>query len=977
MKRNLLITIVVTLLVWHHASALQGGPTMPEYVKFEPTDITDIVNMNTGDFVYSVPLGDVPGPAGSFPISMSYHSGVGHEQEATWVGLGWTLNPGAVNRMLRGVADDIHNSATLSYIYAHDRRTGWGVNVGAGWGPVGLDMTYDTDKGFGGSVSLGAQIGPAQVGVDIGTNGVGLDASVGAFQASIDKDGATVAVGYQGKGILAANASLGVHSTWSGHLSTVGGIGLSARPMPGNASTSLVGFSFNSASTSGGSFSIAGTGFSSMTAGGSGMRNSFDQGGFGATIPIYGGFWIKVGWSNYVQEMWLSDATMMSMYGYMYQGGQAVKINSLNNLNVAGGGGLAKTGATTAAAGTNARYANFIWNNKGPTLENLELGESDEIPPADRIVKGGSNHEIWYWAMAPSYDVFTASGPGVSGSFRPYAKHPMSMYQALVKQYQTDASLTSRNFLLKPNDQYSWDEQADRVFPLDEETDPISAANMYYNGTNPDPGYPEEDYYFCRDGHVNFNTVGTSTQAVADFFSARNSDGDPSNDCSPYAFLKSNIRNENNRLVISSDDEDRFRATDKTNMRFGFINELGEYDKYAFGDTVSWSYGGRQIIPLMDNDLHGNGSEGGKLKGFKIIDQDGKQYLFETPVYSLFQVDYSTDHPLGAPTFQKDGSERFSWQAQITPYATQWLLTEVRGADFIKVSETDLSQNYGYQIKLKYTQPVPYNWRTPYAAPNTPMNQLKNFSLGSKDKYIGSMGQKELVYLESIESATHKAVFNLNDQETEDRKDSREWKTSWFSQSGQTGNGNPPLDVPVTLAFEYRGNAVSHGGSAHQWEDVTGAPFPEATIPDEPSGPKTLYGIDADYECSVVYIPVVPTSSQLDRLRSNGVSISGYNVALTYYAYYYGTFPIFSNADLRPVGPRIQDPSTGYTNYSVSDIQATVGNEERFGPYKLILSTPIHRRGLLIDAFDVGQLPASHCKLSRSGSVTIPFSTPC
>lgn len=938
MKRILLLAAVLMFGIPGKGFSLQGGPTMPEYVKFEPADVTDIVNMSTGDFIYSIPLGDVPGPGGSFPITMSYHAGRGKDEEATWVGLGWTLNPGAINRMLRGFPDDIHNSATLSYVYAYERNTGWGVSAGAGWGPVGLNMTYDTDKGFGGAVSLGIQFGPARVGVDMGTNGVGISARAGVFEASMDKSGASIGVGTQGESGIAAQASIGVHSTWGGTISITAGVGLNYVPPPGyGRQTNLAGYSLSSANSNGGQVSIAGTGFSHISAGGA-VNITTDQSNYGGTIPLPYGYWIRIGYSNYEQEMRISQASTVSMYGYMYQGGQAVKINSIAPL-VSALGHVGAGGSGSGSSGS-ADYSNFIWANQGPSLENLDLADSDEKPVAGDLVNGGANPKSWYWMATPSYDVYTAAGPGLSGSFRPYAKNSTSYYQVLKALTTREVVKTTLTYLLRPGQ--TWDQQSAGVFPAVDPAAPLTDNDFYFNPDVPHTGYPSEDYYFCGDGHVPYDKVGTDRTAVRNHFNTSNSNSASNDDCSPYAFLKSNVRNENNRLVFSADDRERYRSTEHTNMRFGFIDELGEYDYYAFGDTVSLSYGGRQIIPLLEGDATGTGQQMGRLKGFKIVDVDGKQFFYEKPVYSLLQIDYSTDVRRGMPTFGLDKEERFSWQAQITPYATQWLLTEVRGADFIKISEDDMSLNYGYQVKLNYNDPVRYNWRAPYAKPYTPSNELPNMSLPDKKRYVGSMGQKELVYLKSIETATHRAEFNLNNPSSEERPDSREWKTEWFDDPNT--NENPPLDVPVTMEFQAVSNVQVSPTNTEEWEPLRGV------IPGDPPGPNRLHDHTIGYECSHVYLPFSPTQSQMDQLKSQGIELSGFNVAMSYYAYYYGSV-VSAGADLEWVGAALHDPATGYRNHAVLDISPTVGAEERFGPFKITLDQPFHLNGRLRDVF--------------------------
>src|SRR6267378_2401996 len=88
--------------------ALTSGPTAPEATSFEPVDTTDMVNLLTGDMTYNIPLLEVPGPSGGYPLSLSYHAGIQPGEDASWTGLGWTLNPGSIYRSVNGFADD-HN----------------------------------------------------------------------------------------------------------------------------------------------------------------------------------------------------------------------------------------------------------------------------------------------------------------------------------------------------------------------------------------------------------------------------------------------------------------------------------------------------------------------------------------------------------------------------------------------------------------------------------------------------------------------------------------------------------------------------------------------------------------------------------------------------------------------------------------------------------------------------------------------------
>ncbi len=87
----------------------QGGPDQPEVQSFTPIGTTDMVDPFTGDFSYNIPLMDVDG----YPINMAYSAGVTMDQESSWIGLGWNLNPGVVNRSMRGLPDDFNGQDSV------------------------------------------------------------------------------------------------------------------------------------------------------------------------------------------------------------------------------------------------------------------------------------------------------------------------------------------------------------------------------------------------------------------------------------------------------------------------------------------------------------------------------------------------------------------------------------------------------------------------------------------------------------------------------------------------------------------------------------------------------------------------------------------------------------------------------------------------------------------------------------------------
>lgn len=121
----LLMTFGQELILPGALWALTGGPSQPEVNSFEPVGTNQMVDLSTGDFNYNIPLMVVPGPNGGYPINLAYHAGIGMEQEASWVGLGWNINPGAITRNLRGVPDDFSGDEIV-------KRTNMKADITAG-----------------------------------------------------------------------------------------------------------------------------------------------------------------------------------------------------------------------------------------------------------------------------------------------------------------------------------------------------------------------------------------------------------------------------------------------------------------------------------------------------------------------------------------------------------------------------------------------------------------------------------------------------------------------------------------------------------------------------------------------------------------------------------------------------------------------------------------------------------------------------
>lgn len=173
-----------------------GGPDQPEVQSFTPANVENLVDPFTGGFTYNIPLMDVDG----YPLNLSYNAGIGMEQEATWVGLGWNLNPGVINRNMRGIPDDFNGNDRITQ--ETNQKTNWtaGLTTGINAELFGLkflglsastSLQYNNYMGFGSTISFGptfdlSKIAGLQIGLQI-SGGSQTGASIGG-NISFSKD---------------------------------------------------------------------------------------------------------------------------------------------------------------------------------------------------------------------------------------------------------------------------------------------------------------------------------------------------------------------------------------------------------------------------------------------------------------------------------------------------------------------------------------------------------------------------------------------------------------------------------------------------------------------------------------------------------------------------------------------------------------------------------------------------------------------
>src|SRR5688572_7193667 len=215
----LLIVFSAEIFVPNIAYALTSGPVQPETRGFEPIGNSDMVDLFSGDFSYNIPLMDV----GGYPVNMSYQSGASMDDEASWVGYGWNLNVGTVNRQLRGLPDDFNGSDKMKREQSMKDHKTWGGKVSTTLDFLGIPKSSgkvkSKKKKFDFSLTLSAGIKVDNyngIGVDLGFNaGLNLTEFVSTEKTVGDKKIV------EDTAVKGANASVNVT------LSSTGGAGIS------------------------------------------------------------------------------------------------------------------------------------------------------------------------------------------------------------------------------------------------------------------------------------------------------------------------------------------------------------------------------------------------------------------------------------------------------------------------------------------------------------------------------------------------------------------------------------------------------------------------------------------------------------------------------------------------------------------------------------------------------------------------------
>lgn len=386
-----LFTFVICL---SNLVVLGQGPTSPEAAGFEPVNASDMVSLTTGDLSYVLPILEVDG----YPVSLSYHGGITGDLQSSWVGLGWYLNPGAINRTATGTPDDWKSGIGIDFTSYYDSETYYGITVDVGFeggATVGAGLNWGGGRGMSGTLRASYGFDGSKYGLGEGT-GFGGTASVSTTgnvsvginaSAAIGSYGAGASLGYSSQGGLSGGIGAGAKVGKNGFA----GIGISLSSS--GLSVSAGGGSSNGKyGDYGGNSGGVGFGAGSTSAG----DMTIEQQSLGFAVPLHPlGIPITIGFSKQKVEYSLRKGYKSEEWGALYGSDYE---NLWDGVSSGGVGDL------------------YYYQNR---LKSYDI-YSTPLPQPEEIFIGDVTQDIQkvnFTFMA--YDNYSVGAPGLSGSIAP------------------------------------------------------------------------------------------------------------------------------------------------------------------------------------------------------------------------------------------------------------------------------------------------------------------------------------------------------------------------------------------------------------------------------------------------------------------------------------------------------------------------------------------------------------------------------
>lgn len=724
------------------AYALTSGPSQPEAGSFEPVNTNQMVDLFSGDFTYNIPLMNVPGPNGGYPINIAYNAGIGMEQEASWVGLGWNINAGAINRNLRGMPDDFSGDKVSKTLNMRpQRKLTFGIETTnlelLGFDPSkgfiknatgSINLYYDNYKGVGMNYGLGLSTGagenssgPIQGSLSITSDskeGLGVSPSL-SFSRSMHLTGFAFETG------LNMNSRQGLQ-----------GITFKATQRYKNYTKGKKNVTIRTPRGGIGGMAGAATSFSSSTYV---PMMDMPRGGF------YGSFEMKIGTKQSV-----ASASPLT-YNVMYSENRI-----LNEIMEFGGYG----------------YLYAQNNTEGHNI--ADFNREKDIP----VNKNSKSLPI----PSATYDVFAVKGQGVGGAFRTYRGDIGVFKDPKINSVtggggfggEINPAVDIPGFKVGFNPKVT----VTTGYSGPWQSHDASVEDYYkfqtYNGTEYQPAY--------------FKSLGELSPSIEMDGGVQNTSEAPFRfDVKMVPGVGTSVPTVRNLASINNTSQyvntEAKKSTRETRVQS--IEYLTKAEKTGATYTNTYTSmtepsGYTHATPYAAPNHH--------IGEISVVNPDGNRYVYDLPAYNTHQEDvmFSVDGDDTVTTGRvrsynlsdndRDNNQGLTnlYSKTVMPaYAHSYMLTAVLSPDYVDLTgDGPTEDDLGYWVKFNYIKKSSdYNWRAPYGVESTDNdypqgNNIENNYSDNMDDMSGySYGEKEIMYLQSIETKTHVAEYHMSVRE--------------------------------------------------------------------------------------------------------------------------------------------------------------------------------------------------------------------
>ncbi len=763
----LLILITAQLAPSTVALALTSGPSQPEVQSFQPAGTSDMVDLFSGDFSYNIPLFELPGPNGGYPFNLAYQSGISMDQEASWVGLGWNLQPGAINRQMRGLPDEFNGTDQVRTKMSIDPNVTVGVGAGVGveiFGADGLSLglgfsvyqnnykgmgySIDGSLGFGKSSSSGKTVG---LGFSVDSKeGVNLSPSLSLGGKGVNFG---LGLGYNSKqGLQNVSVQASVDARWT------------AKPKSGQDKGKERRFK----GSEGASLSLAHPGYTPQIT--MPMRNTNISITFRAGAAFWGIFGSAY-LTGFYNEQWLAnDKQWISSpaFGYLNYQKAANASNALLDMN------REKDGLVTRE----------VPNMAIPSL---------------------------------TYDIYSVNGQGISAMYRPMRNDYGVLRDQEISSESTggSAGVDLGAVLVHAGLNLSLNHSISTSGPWNNS---MSSKAAFLDS---EIGNRFEPWYFKAHGEPSAEDTKSLDALGGERAMRVKLDGDNNNAVATTQLQPNHIepaieiqsvdgknqqRKPRNQAIQPYTNEQILNGTEEAlpHFKIEYLNQSGSKIKFD-----------RSALPPQH------------IAAFTALTPEGLRYNYGIPAYNLKQeeVTYSANKKTAdidrvslcdepgkpcaddEPYFAYNGTDKYLRHVETPKYAHAHLLTSILGPDYVDVENDGVTpDDLGYWVKFTYKKTTTdlerFKWRDPFSRAHLQEGWKSD---PRDDKGSFTYGEKELWYLSSAETKSHIATFTISK-----REDGKGVLTKLQDASGTgTTNGNSVYRLDEIRLFTRFGGSTA------------------------------------------------------------------------------------------------------------------------------------------------------------------------